>query len=386
MGLVALLEVELLGGPDALDRLELLLDLGLLLSDIHDLVDLGLELVQLQAQDVVEVEVRTGVVEGLPGLHLDFLPVPLLHELGVQGGHQRQDDAHVLSELSQRAVPIEALDLLWQVLDLQLHAFVELEQGVGFDGPPLLGLPVLVHVHHHQDVIPHGLEVPEVLLAVLDLLVVGLLELEQLLQVSEVVGLFLDLLQLLLVVLDLVVGLVDHHEVHVSGEVEGQVLLEVVSELLDSFLELLDPLSQVLLLLVLLLKDLGLDLDDHLAGLSEHVVLVVDGLQWLFLSLLLQDHPVLFELGYHVLHSLDDALGLRLDVLDVGDDLHHTHQQSLVLEVLVIRRVSGDALLGGLDEVLDVLQGDLVLVLQETSVDVDPHVDLGVERRFQGLD
>lgn len=87
----------------------------------------------------------------------------------------------------------------------------------------------------------------------------------------------------------------------------------------------------------------------------------------------------------HLFDSFDDAFGLGLDVLDVGNDFHDAHEEIFVLLVFGVGRVLDDSVSSVGYEVSQVLESGFKLVGQKLSEHVDPGQNLSVQRVLQGL-
>jgi hypothetical protein len=162
--------------------------------------------VQLELDEVFEAERLALKIDVLLGNSHQFLPVSVQNVLGVQQRNQRQDGVHVLHSVCEAHESLPRLDVLvlgglWVAL-LGLHVFDQGHQLVGVDLVPSGGLPRLELVVYQGNQIPQLLQVVELVLAVLQLLVVGLLQVEQGFQVVQLLGLGLQGASLFVVVFD----------------------------------------------------------------------------------------------------------------------------------------------------------------------------------------
>jgi len=149
--------------------------------------------------------------------------------------------------------------------------------------------------------------------------------------------------------------------------------------------ELVQLLFDVLTLLHLQRQNVCSDLEYLLGGFIEQVVVVVDDLHRVFFIFVIQTLLVFLENHDHILDAGDDSFDGGVDILDITNDLHDTHQHVFIGNVLFIGRVVLDAVIGLADEVFQVLQTDLHLVFEEVSVHSDPLGHFQVQVSFQGL-
>lgn len=123
--------------------------------------------------------------------------MPLLHEFGMKLGDQWEDGVHVLNSLVQSLECFPSFDLfvLWalRIALLCLHVLDQGRQLLGINLIPQSRGPCSKLVVNEGNQIPHLLEVEKLVSAILELLVGGLLHIEERLQVVELTGFLLEL-------------------------------------------------------------------------------------------------------------------------------------------------------------------------------------------------
>jgi hypothetical protein len=187
--LVILFKLELLVFPGGLDDVQFCFNFGLFLGTIDQFCYLLCVPVESELEEVLKAEAWRLEVNLLACDSHQFLPMPLLHELGMQLRNQRQDGVHVLDSVIKSSEGLVVLDLfvlgaLWIAL-LCLHVLDLCHEVVCVDLVPEGGFPGLELIVNQGNEIPHLLEVLKIVSAVLQGLVRGLLHVEEGLEVVE---------------------------------------------------------------------------------------------------------------------------------------------------------------------------------------------------------
>ncbi len=293
-------------GPVAFDDLELLIDLEFLLSDVYDFFNFGLELVQLQPQDIIEAEGRSLMVEFSSSLILQLLPMAVLHVVSPQALDQVQHNSHVAHLLPEGLPSLDESHLLVDSLDLVGKALILLDQHISLNLTPELSLPVIVLQVHQRDQIPEGLQVLQIRKAFLQWLVVSSFQLEQIFQLCILSGLLFEFQKPNIVLIDFsVVGKdLGDGEVLIIGV--RKIGFKVSLELVDLHSENIKFLLDLDGLVSNYIDDILFDLIDLLLGLIEACLRSFNSLEWLLLSFLSDLDAVLLQLEDHISHPLND--------------------------------------------------------------------------------
>jgi hypothetical protein len=302
-----------------------------------------------------------------------------LHVLRVELGDEGQDLGHVLDALVEELERLVALDFLVGVGVGLLGGHVTglLDEAVGVDLVPEGLLPGVELGIDAGDEIPVLFEVEEVDAAVIELLELGLSQIEKSLQVAETLGLLLHDGGLIVVVVNLGVRFVDDFDGR-AGNVVGAVLAELLSEVIDTETEITHGGFDVLSLLLLDGEDASLDGSESLLGdIGEVGLDVLENDKEVLVGL--HVHEVLLQEHNSLLHGLNPCDGVLSDHLDVTEVLHDLHESVLLRLSLTALGQVLNALLDALDEVLDVADLGRGVLEQELGVLLDPLVDGGVE-------
>lgn len=372
-------ELEDLFLPGRVNKLQFLFDFGFLLGHVDDLIHSVFIFEKLEVQDVFEVKLGVVVIKTLLTFILHLLPMSLLHELTVKRTDQREDDSHIFNLGGDGVVASEISNLL-EVLQLVLNDFILFLEQVCVDTFPKGGLPVSVLELDDGDGVPHDLSIFQVHGTFFQLSIFVGLQVEQFFEVFVMRGLFLDNVQFVVVLFDDGVAVVHllHREVVAVGL--GDHFVEFLTEFTNLSGEVPNVGLNISLFQDLEREDGVLDIQDFLGSVFEHGEVGVDFLLSVD-SLLGDDDALLLEGDDHLLHSVDDSLGLGLHGLHFGDDFHDLHQQFFIL--FIVSWGVLDSVSGGLNEPFQVLQGLLELRHQEVGVGVDPGVQSIRERAFQ---
>jgi hypothetical protein len=265
-----------------------------------------------------------------------------LHKLRMELLDQGSDDVHVLDTVIQSLESLEVLDLLvlGQVRGglVGFHGFEEHLKVVGVDDVPESFLPGFELAVNDGDKIPHLLELDQLVFAVIELLLLGPLELEKLLEHLKLFGIFFHGTGLFVVLANLFVSGIDDRRASIQDSV-GKCGLEFhsVAEYFD--LELTDANLHIVGLLRLQGQDGFLDGAERVVGgvfeLSPRVLNgdeQVDALGHV-------DVNVMFLEQLDSVSKCGEALeGLLLDLGHVSEMGHDLGEELLVLVVSQVLR------------------------------------------------
>ena len=208
-------------------------------------------------------------VNNLTANAVKFLPMARLHERRVELLDERSDHIHVLDSVVQGLESLITLDFFVasQVGSslVRLHALQQHLKVVCVNVVPESLLPGFELAVDNGDQIPHLLELNELVLAVIELLLLGSLEFEEGLQNVQFFSCSLLLASLFIVFHDLLVGVADNLRGSLL-DVVRQVRLEFLSVLKNLDLEFTDSGLDVVRLLGLEGKNSFLDGSEGVVG------------------------------------------------------------------------------------------------------------------------
>ena len=291
--LLVLIKEEYLFGPVALDDLELLVNLELLLSNINNFLYFLLQLVEFESQDIVETEGSCLVVEVGDSFVLELFPVPVFHVVTTKRLNQGQHDGHVADFLPKTLPALNKADFFVDTFDLGGKDLVLVDENISFNLSPELLLPVVVLQVDEGDQIPESFKVLKVRVTLFKRLIVAPLKLEEVLEFCVSACFLFKLFKFEFVLVD---GVIAGHDVldrHVFVIVVGEICLKLSLEVVDLHSEGIKFLLDLDGLITNNVDDVLLDFGNLLLSLIEPDFRSLNSLGWFLFSLFCDLNAVL---------------------------------------------------------------------------------------------
>lgn len=240
----------------------------------------------------------------------------------------------------------ECFHFFRKVLQLCLQCFILIQQNITFDLCPCLLFPVLIEIVDNSNSIPKSLQVLQISQTFSEWFIISFLQFKQFFKVRIFLLFFCYFHQFAIILFNNIIAILDLTDLEIFIISEWCFNKEIISERMYFLSKLFNLFLDISSLCHLLWQYLGLNIDHFVISLNETRMHIINNLEWIFFSFLLQCNLMFLQCLYHIFDSLNNSAHCWLYIFDYRVDLHDLHQQLFVVHVGFIIQIFFDSFVG----------------------------------------